>query len=133
MNGMLNENFIVEEYEFNNPIIQKIDSVIDGCIRDGHQKYFHTFDHICVFDNILKNFSNNETVNFTFSDKSMASYELSKKLTIARENGFIFNLINEVTLKIYSTLSHIHIHYYLKLRIPIMHRQFFRKVAQNPE
>ena len=46
MNGILNENVIVKEYEFNNPLIQKIDFLIDNSIRDCHHKYFHTFDHI---------------------------------------------------------------------------------------
>ena len=63
----------------------------------------------------------------------MASYELNKKLTVARERGYVFNQINKLTIKIYSNLSHINIHHYLKLRIPIMHRQFFRKLSQNPE
>ena len=43
----MNENIIVEEYEFDKPLIQKIDSIIDDCIRDCHHKCFHTFDHIC--------------------------------------------------------------------------------------
>ena len=36
MNGMMNDNqlTIVKEYEFDNPLIQKIDSIIDKCIRD---------------------------------------------------------------------------------------------------
>ena len=33
----------------------------------------------------------------------------------------------------YSNLSHINKHYYLKLRIPITHRHFFRKTSQNLE
>ena len=37
----------------------------------------------------------------------------------------------KVSEKNYSNLSHINIHYYLKLRIPIMHGHFFRKLAQN--
>ena len=45
MNG---KNVIVKQYEFDKPIIQKIDSKNDNCIRDCHKKYFHTFDHICV-------------------------------------------------------------------------------------
>ena len=61
----------------------------------------------------------------------MASYEINKKLTVARRNGFIFNQLKKLTIKIYSNLSHINIHYYLKLRIPIMHRHFFRKFSQN--
>ena len=43
----MNENVIVKEHEFDNPLIQKIDSMIDDCIRDCHHKYFHKFDHIC--------------------------------------------------------------------------------------
>ena len=50
-----------------------------------------------------------------------------------RTNGFIFNQINKITKKNYSHLSHINIHYYLKLQIPIMHRHFFRKLSQNPK
>ena len=33
----------------------------------------------------------------------------------------------------YSNLSHINKHFYLKLQIPRRHRLFFRKVSQNPE
>ena len=50
MNGKTNENVIVIEYEFNNPHIQKIDSLIDNSIRDCHNEYFHTFDHIYEYD-----------------------------------------------------------------------------------
>ena len=35
----------------------------------------------------------------------MRMYELNKKLTLARENGYIFNQINKLTTKIYSNLS----------------------------
>ena len=70
MNGILNENVIVKEYEFDNPLIQKIDSLIDISIRDCHNKYFHTFDHVCEYDIQLTNITNNESVNFTISGKS---------------------------------------------------------------
>ena len=70
MIGILNENVIVKEYEFDNPLIQKIDSLIDNSIRDCHNKYFHTFDHICEYDIQLTNITNNESVNFTISEKS---------------------------------------------------------------
>ena len=45
MNGIMNENqlTIVKEYEFDNPLITKIDSLIDNSIRDCHHKFFHTF------------------------------------------------------------------------------------------
>ena len=104
MNGITNENRItvVKEYEFDNPLTQKIDSLIDDCIRDCHNKYFHTFDQICEYYLNFINTSNNETVNFTISDKSMGIYELNKKLSIARERGFIFNQIFNFKIKIYN-------------------------------
>ena len=131
----MNENqlTIVKEYEFNNSLIQKIDSIIDNCIRDCHNKYFRTFDHICEYDLNFTNISNNEIVNFTIFDKSMGLYELNKKLTIARGNGSIFNQINNFKIKIYSNLSHINIQYHLKLGSPPLHRQFFRKISHNRE
>ena len=44
MDGIMNKNqlTVVKEYEFDNPLIQKIDSLIDNSIRDCHDKYFHT-------------------------------------------------------------------------------------------
>ena len=44
----------------------------------------------------------NETINFTISDKRLGSYELNKKITVARGNGFIFNQINKLKIKTYS-------------------------------
>ena len=80
MDGIMNENqlAIVKEYEINNPLIQKIDSLIDISIRDCHHKFFHTFDYVCEYDLNFTNITNNETVNFTISDKSMGMYELNK-------------------------------------------------------
>ena len=85
MDGIMNKNqlTIVKEYEFQNPLIHKIDSIIDNSIRDCHNKYFHTFDHICEYDLNFTNITNNETVNFTISDKSMCMFELNRKLAIA--------------------------------------------------
>ena len=83
MNGIMNENQLTigKEYKFNNPLIQKIDSIIHNCVRDCHNKYFHTFDHICEYNLNFTNITNNETVNFTISDKSMGMYELNKKIS----------------------------------------------------
>ena len=133
MDGIMNKNqlTVVKEYEFANPLIQNIDSIIDNCIRDCHHKYFHTFDHICEYDLNFTNTTNNETVNFTISDKCLGLYELNRKLTLARERGFIFNHINKLTIKIYSNLSHINIHYHLRLGASPLHRQFFIKISQN--
>ena len=127
----MNENVIVKEYNFVNPLIQKIDSLIDNSIRDCHNKYFHTFDHICEYDLIFTNITINETVNFTISDKCIGMFELNKKLAIARERGYIFNQINNFKIKIYSNLSNINIHYHLRLGAPPLHRQFFIKLLKN--
>ena len=61
----------------------------------------------------------------------MGVYELNLKLTLAKQKGFKFNHINELTIKIYSNLSNINIHYYLKHQIPMGQRLFFRRIAQN--
>ena len=129
----MNENqlIIVKEYEFDKPPFQKIDSLIDNSIRDCHNKYFYTFDHICENDPNFTNIVNNETANFTISDKSMGMYELNKKLTVARKNSSIFNQINISKRKIYSNLSHINIHYHLRLVVSPLHRQFFTAVSQT--
>ena len=77
MIGIMNEIVTVKEYEFVKPLFQKIDSLIDNCVRDCHKKYFHTFDHICEYDKILTNITKNEVVNLTISDKSMVLYDLN--------------------------------------------------------
>ena len=129
MNG--NELYVVKKFIFDNPYIQKVDSLIDNSIGDCHNKYFHTFDHICEYNLYFTNMTNNEIVNFTISDKSMGMYELNKKLAIARGNDFLFNQIKKLTIKIYSNLSNINIHYHLRLGAPPLHRQFFIKISQN--
>ena len=133
MNGITNENqlTIVKKYEFNNALIQKTDFLIDNSIRDCHNKYFYTFDHICEYNLNFTNTSINESVNFTISEKSMGLYELNKKLTIARQNGYIFIQIIIFKIKIYSNLSHINKHYHLRLGLPPLHCQFFIKISQN--
>ena len=64
--------------------------------------------------------TNGDSVNGIISDK---------KLKVVQENGFIHKL----TKKIYSILSHINICYYVKIRIPVLHRHFFRTVTQITE
>ena len=135
MDGIVNANqlTIVKEYEYDKPPIQKIDPLIDNSIRDCHHKCFHTIDQICEYDLNFTNIVNNETVNFTVSDKCMGMYELNKKLAIARERGFKFNQINKLIIKINSNLQSINICYYLKHRIPMCHRLFFRRISQSKE
>ena len=110
MIGIMNENQLTVESKLDNPLIQKTVSIIDYCIRDCHNQYFHTFDHICEFGIKLRNITNNGTVNFTIFDKSMGLYGLNKTLTVARQKGSILNQINKLTKRNYSNLSHINIH-----------------------
>ena len=133
MDGIMNENqlTIVKEYEFDNPLIQNINSIVSECYRDCHNKYFHTFDFICEYNLNFTNNTNNEPVNFTISDKSVGMYELNLKLTLAKQRGLKFNHINKLTIKIYSNLSNKNIHYYLKHQIPMGQRLLFRRIAQN--
>ena len=94
MNGETNENVIVREYEFDNPPIRKIHFLIDKSLRDCHNKYFHTFDHICEYGLNFTNITNNEIVISSISEKCLGMYELNQKLAIARGNCFIFVQIN---------------------------------------
>ena len=111
-----------------NHSFRKKDAMIDNCCRDYHNKYHHTIEYECEYDIKLTNIRRNEIVNLTIVDKNMGSFELNKKLTIARQNGFIFNQINKLTIKIYSIFQIINICYYLKHRIPMCHRLFFRRI-----
>ena len=79
----MNENVIVKEYEFNEPLIHKIDFIIDNCIRDCHINYFHTFKYKCLYDIKIASIRNNETVNITIFDKNIRFNELKKNLKIA--------------------------------------------------
>ena len=54
----MNGNVIVKVYEFDKPLFQQIDSLIDNSIRDCHKKYFRTFDHICENDLNFENITN---------------------------------------------------------------------------
>ena len=133
MTGILNENHLafVEEYKFDNPLIHKTESIIDNYYRDYHKKYFHTLEYKCEYDFKLTNIRNNEIINITISDKSMGLFELNKKLTVARQKGFVFNQLNKLTIKTYSNLQSINICYYIKFRIPMCPRLFCRRISQN--
>ena len=90
----MNENVLVKVYEFDNPLIQKVDSLIDISVRDCHIRYFLAFDKIYEYDFQFTNIGKNQMIHLTISDKNMSLYELNKKLTISRGNGLIFNQIN---------------------------------------
>ena len=87
----------------------------------------------CEYDIQRTKNSNIELFNITISDENMGFCALNKKLKLAREKGYIFNQILKLTIKIYSNLSNINICYYLKFRLPIMHRPFFKILSQNRE
>ena len=63
----------------------------------------------------------------------MGLYELKQKLRLTRERGYIVNQTNTFKLKIYNNLSIINICYYLKHRIPMCHRHFFRHLSHKKE
>ena len=135
MDGIINGNelTVVKENEYDNILIQNSDSIINKCYRDCHYKYFHTFSYECVYDINFKNIINNEIVNIKIAGMGMGMYELNKKLSIARKNGFKFKQINKLTIKIYSNLSYINIHYLLTLGAsPLLYR-FFKNLLKNPD
>ena len=137
MNDMTNKNqlIVVKEYEFVKKDIHEIESLLDDVIKDCRRNYFHTFEYKLVYDINFTNISKNEEVNLIITHKSKEFksefYGLNKKIKNARRNGFVFNQINNFKIEIYSNLSYINIHYHLKLGAPPLHRQFFKKLAQN--
>ena len=128
-----NELYVVKEYKYKNPLITKIDSIIDSCYRDCHRKYLHNFKYECIYEIELTNITNNELNFLTIMGKSMSLYDLRKHLKVARQICFIFKQINKLTIKFYSHLRYINKIDFLKLRILVCHRQFFRKISQNRE
>ena len=128
-----NELYVVKECNFINPLITRTDSITDGCYRDCHNKYFHRFKYVCKYDIKLRIITNIEIIIITASDETMILFELNKILTVARQNGFIFNQRNKLTIKIYSHLRYIHISFYLKFPKPMCHRRFFRVISQHRE
>ena len=116
---------IVKEYEIIEPLFHKVDFIIDNCIIDCCTNYFHTFEYKGVYDIKLENKGKNEIVSLTIAERSMNLYDLNKKSKTAQENGFLFNQIHKLTIKVYSNLSNINIHYYRKFQTPMCHRHFF--------
>ena len=86
-------------------------------------------EHTLVYDIKFTILSKNEEINFTITyapiEFKAEFHGMNKKIKNARRNGFVFNQINELTIKIYSNLSNISIRYYLKFPVPMMHRKFF--------
>ena len=113
------ELYVVKEYNFDNPLNTKRDSIIDSCYRDCHNKYFHTFKYKCIYDIKLTNITDNETINLRISGIRRNLYKLDKELKVAGHNGYIFNRINKLTVKIYSHLRYINVSIYMKYPMPM--------------
>ena len=131
----MNENRLafVTGYKYDKPSIHKTDFLIVNCVRDCYINCFHTFEYSCIYNNNSTKTRNTDIIILPFPGEGFGLYGLNKKLRIARQRGCILNQINTLTTKCFSYLSEINIHYYLKILIPIMHRQLFRMLSQNPE
>ena len=57
-----NELYLVKEYNFDNPLCSKLDSVLDSCSKDPHNKYFHKFNYECIYDIKFENIAKNEII-----------------------------------------------------------------------
>ena len=133
---------VVEEYvdkamkyfffkkKINNKLVKKCGFVKpNSCKRknkvESFKNYLYFHSCVCNFFHHIKftNITNNEEVVSTFSDREMDFdsdyFSVDEKI----ENA----LINKLTIKINSKNC-----YYLKLRIPIFHRQFLKILSQNP-
>ena len=54
---------IVKKYKIHKLLNQKIDFLTGSCIREDHNKCFHTNKYKCAFDIKLTNISNIERIN----------------------------------------------------------------------
>ena len=91
---------------------------------------------MCVYDIKLTNMEKNEevvSITLGYKKQRMQFYGLSKKTKNARNHCFRFSEIVKITIKTNSSLSKVSICYYLILPIPILHRQIFRIISQDPE
>ena len=74
-----NELYVVKEYKFGYSLITKINSIIDKCCGDCHNKHFLTFNYRCIYNSNFTNIRNNERINLPVSAESLGLYELNKK------------------------------------------------------
>ena len=76
----MNENqlTIVKDFDFKKPLLHKIDSIIDKCIKDCHKNYFHSFEYKCAYDIKLTNIRKQDINNLTIADESMGLHDLNK-------------------------------------------------------
>ena len=74
------ESNLVKKCSFDNPPCCELDSVLDSCFKDCHNKYFHKGKYECIYDIKFKNIAINGMIDFTVSGKNMDLFELNKKL-----------------------------------------------------
>ena len=129
----MNENqiSIVKKYEYISLNIQEIDYIFDKCIKDCYKNYFQPIRNICLYNIEFTNKSDDNIINISISDKYLTMSELNKKLSIARQRGYIFNKINRLTIKFYNNLSQTNIHNYYKFQCPILMRQILKIISRD--
>ena len=125
MNGIFDENGVVKKFDFHRPLLSEIDSIINKCISNCFYKYYHTHKTTLEYNVNFTNRRNNEQYKLPITYRGVDSCELNQKLKFARRNAFKCDQIKKLTLKIYAIQSDMTIRYYLKHRIPIMHRRLF--------
>ena len=118
---------LVKDYKFIRPDIDEINYKLNDTIKGCRKNCFHSFEYRCVYVIKFTNIRNSEKtflkISIEYMEFKSQFYGLSKKVRNASNIGFIFNQIVKLTIKISSSLSNINICFYLKHRIPIMHRQ----------
>ena len=45
-----NELYLVKEYNFDKPLCNEMNSILDRCLRDCHNNYFHKYKYECIYD-----------------------------------------------------------------------------------
>ena len=86
--------------------------------------FFHTFENVCVHDNTFIDIANNEEIFWQLPMVVNVSMDWTKNQKCTK-NGFMIDELVKLTTKIDSSLWQIHICHYLKMSIPILHREFF--------
>ena len=56
----MNQSTVVKEHEFIDPDIDEVDYLLDKVIKHCREKYFHSFEHGCVYDIKFTKLTNND-------------------------------------------------------------------------
>ena len=126
-----------EEHEFVRPEHDEVNYILNDTIKDCRNKYFHSFDYRCVYDNKFTNMEKSEKIILSITLEYMKYksqvYRLSEKIKTSGKNCFRFNEIVNSTIKTDSSLSYINKRYFSKFPMPIRYRQFVRIIPQTLE